>query len=124
MSKKEKKFGSKAFTADMKKDALAPSAQIGQHLIKEAFKEAETKQRNQVVKQVSDIMERLNMMRAVLSKTERRIKLCEEQLYAINAGEFQIIGVGSAGVPGQRLENGIRFNEKLLNVDWSETERW
>lgn len=107
-----------------KKDALAPSAQIGQHLIKEAFKEAETKQKTQVVKQVTDIMERLSLMRAVLQKTERRIKLCEDQLEAINSGQFVIVGTGFAGVPGQRLENGIRFTDKNLNVDWSETERW
>lgn len=123
MSKKEE-FGSKAFTEEMKRESLIPSAQIGKHLIQEAFKIAEGKHRDQIIKQVSDIMERLSLMRAVKIKTDRRIKLCEDQLEAINSGEFQIVGVGFAGVPGQRLENGIRFTDKSLNVDWSETERW
>ena len=126
MSKKS--IGSENFTKDMEREKtsslLAPSAQIGQHLIKEAFKEAEEKQRKQVVKQVSDIMERLSLMRAVQKKTERRMQLCEDQLEALNAGEFQIVGIGFAGVPGQRLENGIRFNNKELNITWDETERW
>lgn len=109
---------------DTKQIVPSIEAQIGQHLIKEAFHEAEAKQRGQVVKQVSDIMERLSLMRAVKNKTDRRIELCEKQLQALNAGEFRIIGTGFAGVPGQRIENGIRFTDSSLNVDWSETERW
>jgi len=126
MSKKDKgkdKIGSAAFTADMEKN-LAVSSHFGQALIKEAFKEVEDKQKKQVVKQVTDIMERLDLMKRVQIKTQRRIKLCEDQLLALNEGKFSIIGTGFEGVPGQRLENGIRYHESALNIDWSETERW
>lgn len=106
------------------KDGLVPSAQIGKQLIREAFADVQDRQKKLVVKEVSDIMERINLMERIASKTERRLKLCRDQMAAINAGKFKISEEGFAGVPGSQMQPKLKFDNAELNIDWSATERW
>ena len=111
---------------DKNKNALAvtPTAQIGKSLIRDAVNDFNEQQKKKIVKQVSDLMERKVLMERMITKSQKRLNLVKDQLQAVHDGEFEIVLEGMAGVPGQRMENGIRFKKEDLNISWSETEKW
>jgi transcriptional regulator of met regulon len=87
---------------------------IGKQIINQAIEKHKTQQSNHVISQVSVIMERMQVLTLLQNKTDRQVKLCQDQLDAINSGEFTI-GTYTAQ---------IVFNNEDLNINWDDTGRW
>ena len=119
MSKKNKQF-----KMDEEQSLIPVGPNVGQHLIKEALAKFEDAQKKRIIQAVSDIMERISLMKRIQSKTQKRLVLLEDQMKALDEGKFKIIDVSMSGVPGQATQYGIKFIDESLNIDWSATERW
>lgn len=113
MSKKNKKSGGEL--------VLAPNAvtQTGltlnvKNMLSTAVESYQDKQRAKVQRQVEVILERIECLLPMKRNTEMRIALCEQQLAAIKAGEFDV----------NPINLHIKFRSDVLNVAWDDTAYW
>lgn len=99
----------------MKEDKLILNPKkIGREIINLAIGKHKDLQSDKVVTQVGVLMERINVLTLLQTKTSKQMKLCQDQFDAIEAGEFEI----------NQHTAQIIYNKKELNISWDETGRW